>query len=76
MSLPALAGELEPGEMSHLTGVLNQPESLQNAEEAMGDYIEIIETEAAKRAGDGRARPPSGDAGEIPREKRVRRMHP
>ena len=57
VSLPALAGELEPGEMSHLTGVLNQPESLQNAEEAMGDYIEIIETEAAKRAGDGRADP-------------------
>lgn len=57
VSRPALAGELEPGEMSHLTGVLNQPESLQNAEEAMGDYIEIIETEAAKRAGDGGADP-------------------
>ena len=49
VSLAALAGELEPAEMSHLSGVLTQPESLQNGAQAMRDYIEIIETEAEKR---------------------------
>lgn len=49
VSLAALAGELEPSEMSHLSGVLSQPESLQNGTQAMRDYIEIIETEAEKR---------------------------
>ena len=49
VSLAALAGELEPAEMSHLSGVLTQPESLQNGARAMRDYIEIIETEAEKR---------------------------
>ena len=49
VSLAALAGELEPTEMSHLSGVLTQPESLQNGARAMRDYIEIIETEAEKR---------------------------
>lgn len=49
VSLAALAGELEPAEMSHLSGVLTKPESLQNGARAMRDYIEIIETEAEKR---------------------------
>lgn len=49
VSLAALAGDLEPAEMSHLSGVLTQPESLQNGARAMRDYIEIIETEAEKR---------------------------
>ena len=49
MTPAALAGELEPAEMSHLSGVLTQPESLQNGDQAMRDYIEIIETEAEKR---------------------------
>ena len=49
VSLAALAGELDPTEMSHLSGVLTQPESLQNGAQAMRDYIEIIETEAEKR---------------------------
>ena len=49
VSLAALAGELEPTEMNHLSGVLTQPESLQNGVQAMRDYIEIIETEAEKR---------------------------
>ena len=49
VSLAALASELEPAEMSHLSGVLTQPESLQNGAQAMRDYIEIIETETEKR---------------------------
>lgn len=53
VNLAALAGELEPDEMSHLTGVINQPESLQNGQQAMGDYIEIINTETEKRTADG-----------------------
>ena len=53
VSLAALAGELEPAEMSHLSGVLTQPESLQNGAQAMRDYIEIIENEAGKRRLEG-----------------------
>ena len=49
VQLPALAGELEPGEMDCLTGVVQRPESLQNGEAALRDYIEIIQGEAAKR---------------------------
>ncbi|MPM81053.1 hypothetical protein SDC9_128105 [bioreactor metagenome] len=37
--------------MSHLTGVLNQPESLANSEAALQDYIDIIETEHTMQAG-------------------------
>ncbi len=53
VNLAALAGELEPEEMSHLTGVVNQPESLQNGQQAMEDYIEIIHTETEKRTAEG-----------------------
>ena len=53
VSLPALTAELESGEMSHLAGVLDQPESLQNGRQAMRDYIEIIENEAEKRRLEG-----------------------
>ena len=49
VNLAALAADMEPVEMSHLTGVINQPESLQNGHMAMEDYIEIIENEAEKR---------------------------
>lgn len=52
VSLSGLAGELEPEEMNHLSDVMNQPESLQNGHKAMKDYIEIIEMEAGKRAGE------------------------
>ncbi len=44
-----LAGELTGEEMSHLVKVLSQPESLAHADRAIGDYIKIIETEAAVR---------------------------
>ena len=49
--LAALAGVLEPGEMSHLAKVLDSPEDLSGSERALRDYIEIIQTEAVKRAG-------------------------
>lgn len=53
ISLATLSGELDGGEMSHLSGVVNQPESLQNGQIAMKDYIEIIENEAEKRRPEG-----------------------
>lgn len=49
VSLNALSGELESAEMNHLSGILTKPESLQNGDQAMRDYIEIIKTEAEKR---------------------------
>ncbi|MEG1858242.1 MAG: DNA primase, partial [Pseudoflavonifractor sp.] len=45
----SLAGDLTPAEMSHLVTVLDQPETLAYGQRALADYIEIIETEAAKR---------------------------
>ena len=50
VQLSALAGELEPGEMSCLAGIVQRPESLQNGGQAMADYIDIIEDEAEKRS--------------------------
>ena len=46
-----LAEYLTPEEMSHITAVCQQPESLQNAAEALKDYISIITAEAGKRTG-------------------------
>ena len=53
VSLNALSGELESAEMNHLSGILTKPESLQNGDQAMRDYIEIIKTEAEKRRLEG-----------------------
>ncbi|OUN23538.1 DNA primase [Flavonifractor sp. An82] len=53
LQLGALSGTLTPEEMSHVTGILEQPESRSNSSQALRDYIEIIETEAAKRGGAG-----------------------
>ena len=50
-SLAPLASELTPDEMSHITAVCQQPESAQNARQALADYIRIVQTEASKRAG-------------------------
>ena len=49
--LPALAGELTAEEMSHVSALCQRPESLQNGERALADYIRIIREEAAKRSG-------------------------
>ena len=47
----ALAGALEPEEMSHLAALLQKPESLSNGEQALRDYIRIIQMERVKREG-------------------------
>jgi len=51
VSLSPLAETLTPEEMSHISAICQQPESLQNAPQALADYIRIIQTEAAKRTG-------------------------
>ena len=51
MSPAVLFGELEPEEASLLSAILQQPESLRNAHQALADYIHVIQTEADKRAG-------------------------
>ena len=50
-SVAALAGALDQEEMNHITAICQQPESPQNARQALADYIRIIQTEAEKRAG-------------------------
>lgn len=69
MQLAALAQELTAQEMSHLTAVVSQPESLAHSRQALHDYIEIIETEAIKRGGTG-TRDPLLAAQEKYREKK------
>ncbi len=51
VSVAALAGALSPEEMNHITAVCQQPESPQNARQALADYIRIVQTEAGKRMG-------------------------
>ena len=46
-----------PEETSHLSGVLQKPESLSRADKALGDYIEIIQRSAQKRRGEFPADP-------------------
>ena len=55
--LAALAGELTPEEMSHLAAILDRPEDLANSQQALRDYISIIQTEALKRTGESRMDP-------------------
>ena len=51
LSVAALAGALSQEEMNHITAICQQPESPQNARQALADYIRIVQTEAEKRAG-------------------------
>ena len=51
VSPASLFSDLSQEEASHLSAVLQQPESTQNAAQALADYIRIIQTEADKRAG-------------------------
>ena len=53
VSLATLAGDFTAEEMSHLSAVCQQPESLQNRRQALEDYIRIIAQQAQKRAGTG-----------------------
>ena len=52
LQLPALAGEFTGEEMAWLSGILQQPETLEHGRQAMADYIAVIQTQAAKRAGE------------------------
>jgi len=47
--LAALSEQLAPDEMSHITAVCQQPESLSNGQQALNDYITIIRSEYDKR---------------------------
>ena len=50
-SMAALSAALTLEEMSHLTTLLQKPESAANAPQALADYIRIIREECAKRSG-------------------------
>ena len=50
-SMAALSASLTPEEMSHLTTLLQKPESTANAAQALADYIRIIREEGVKRSG-------------------------
>ena len=41
-NLAALAGDFTPEEISHLSGILQKPESLKNGAQALADYCRII----------------------------------
>jgi DNA primase len=49
--LAALGAELSGEEMSHLTTLLQKPESAANAEQAMRDYLQVMAQEREKRTG-------------------------
>ena len=51
--IPLLTGDLSRDEMSRLVQLANQPETGQNTEKALKDYIEIMEAEWAKRRSGG-----------------------
>jgi len=51
--VPLLTGDLSQDEMNRLVQLLNQPETGQNTQKALSDYIEIIEAEWAKRRAGG-----------------------
>ena len=55
--LSLLSGELTGEEMSHLTAILQKPESAANAPKALEDYITIIRQEQKKRTIDSGADP-------------------
>ena len=50
-NMAALSASLTPEEMSHLTTLLQKPESTANAPQALADYIRIIREEGVKRSG-------------------------
>ena len=52
-ALAILGGELTKEEMNHLTAILQKPESMSNAAQALADYIRIIREEANRRQGAG-----------------------
>lgn len=57
VTLGALMESLSSEEASHITSICQQPESPQNARQALADYIRIVKTEADKRTGGGNIDP-------------------
>lgn len=53
VTLGTLFERLSSEESGHITAICQQPESTQNAQQALADYIRIIKTEANKRADKG-----------------------
>ena len=53
ISLPLLAESFTPDEVSHLSTIVQKPESLKNAPQALRDYIRIIQEEYQKRSSAG-----------------------
>ena len=51
-ALAALSALLTPEEMSHVTTILQKPESVANAARSLSDYIAVIKEESQKRAAD------------------------
>ena len=52
MTAASLSAHCTPEEMSHLSAILQRPESLANAERALEDYIQVILCSAEKRQGE------------------------
>ncbi|MDD3346920.1 DNA primase [Oscillibacter sp.] len=57
VALSPLSASLGPEEMSHVSALCQQPESVQNAHQALADYIRIIHSEAEKRTGSDQGDP-------------------
>ena len=51
-SMDVLAGELSPEEMSHFVDILQKPESVSGAKQALEDYVRIIREESSRRSGE------------------------
>ena len=51
ISVAALGDGFTPEEVNHLSGILQKPEDLKNAEKSLQDYISIIKQEAKTRSG-------------------------
>ena len=51
--MAALGASLSGEEMSHLTALIQKPESTANAEKSLQDYLRIIQEEKMKRADSG-----------------------
>ena len=51
LTIAALSALLTAEEMNHLSALLQKPESLSRAEEALKDYIRIIQDACLRRSG-------------------------
>lgn len=52
LTLAVLTPHLSAEEMDHIAQILDQPQDMTNAAQAMADYIAVIEKEADRRSGD------------------------